>query len=151
MPLSVSSLIAVSFFAQLRQPHAAQHVRRLGELDVVVRDDLNAVAPRIEKIEKRTWQRFDAGVGQRFADGVLVIDHKSKMAALVGGLRTALLQREELVTQIDERRSVALAAKLEVEQATVERQSLFDIADVESDMIETDGARFLCFRHRPLQ
>jgi len=40
--------------------------------------------------------------------------NKSKMAAVVGGLRTALLQREELVTEIDERRSFAPAAKLEV-------------------------------------
>src|SRR5512134_2876732 len=66
---------------QMRQPHAAQHVRRLGELDVVIADDLDAVAPRIEKVEKRTWQRLDTGVGQRLADGVLVIDHKSKMTA----------------------------------------------------------------------
>src|SRR5512132_4459406 len=135
----------------MRQPHAAQHVRRLRELDIVVPDDLDAVAPRIEKIEKRTRQRFDAGVCQRVADGVLVIDHTPKMTAVVSGLRTALLQREELVAQIDECRSLALTTKFEVEQATVERQGLFDVTDLESDMIETDGVRFLCFGHRALQ
>jgi hypothetical protein len=40
------------------------------------------------------------------------------MAAVVGGLSTALLERKELVAQIDEGRCLALAAKLEVEQAT---------------------------------
>lgn len=102
---------------QMRQPHAAQHVRRLGELDVVIADDLDAVAPRIEKVEKRARQRFDAGVSQRFAYGVLVIDHKAKMTAVVSGLGTALLERKELVAQIDEGRCLALPAKFEVEQA----------------------------------
>ena len=48
-------------------------------------------------------------------------------SAVVGGLPSALLQREQLVAEIDERRSFALAAKSEVEQASVERQSLFDV------------------------
>jgi hypothetical protein len=66
------------------------------------------------------------------------------MMAVVGGLGTALLQRKELVAQIDEGRSLTLAAKFEFEQATVEGQSLFDVTDLEGDMIETDGTRFLC-------
>jgi hypothetical protein len=45
----------------------------------------------------------------------------------IGGPGTALLQREKLVAQIvaqiNEGRSVALAAKLEVEQASAEGQS----------------------------
>ena len=69
------------------------------------------------------------------------------MTAVIGRLRAALLQRDELVAEIDERRILALAAQREVEQAAVERESLLDIADLESDVVETDGARFLCFRH----
>jgi hypothetical protein len=34
----------------MRQSHAAQHVRRLGELKVVVADNLYAVAPWVEKV-----------------------------------------------------------------------------------------------------
>jgi hypothetical protein len=34
---------------------------------------------------------------------------------------------------------------------TVESQSLFDITDLESYVIETNGARFSCFRHTGLQ
>ena len=103
----------------MRQPHAAQHVRRLRELDVVVADDLHAVAPRVEEIEKLTGQGVHARVRQRLADRVLVIDHESKMTAVVGGLGAALLKREELIAQIDEGRGLASAAKLEVEQAAV--------------------------------
>jgi hypothetical protein len=70
------------------------------------------------------------------------------MTALVGGLSTGLLQRKELVAHIDEGRSLALTARLEIEQATVEGQRLFDVTNLESDMIETDGTRFICLRHK---
>jgi hypothetical protein len=56
-----------------------------------------------------------------------------------------------LVAQINEGRSLAPAAQFEVEQATVEGESLFDITNLESDMIETDGARLFCFEHRAIQ
>ena len=104
----------------------------------------------VEKVEKRAGQRLDPSVGQCFADCILVIDHESKMAALVGRLSTALLQGEELVAQIDEGRSGALAPKFELEQSTVESQSLFDITDFERYVVETDGARFSCFIHGAL-
>src|SRR6478672_3626658 len=80
--------------------------------------------------------------GDAAADCVLVVDHETKMTAVVGALGAALLQREELIAQIDERRGLALAAQFELEQAAIERQRLLDIADLESDVVETDGARF---------
>ena len=86
----------------MRQSHATQHVRCLGELDVLVADNLYAVAPRVEKIEKRAGQRLDPRVGQLPAHGVLVVDYKPKMTSLVSGLSAPLLQREKLVAQIDE-------------------------------------------------
>ena len=99
----------------MRQSHAAQHVRRLGELNVVVADNLYAVAPWVEKVEKRSRQRLYPRVGQSLADCIFVVDHKSEMAVLVSGLSTAFLQCEELVAQIDEGRITALALKFEVE------------------------------------
>jgi hypothetical protein len=63
-------------------------------------------------------------------------------------LCTALLERKELVSEIDERHGIAFASKFEVEQATVEGQSRFDVVDFESDMIETDQACLLCLGHR---
>src|SRR5262249_4806060 len=131
---------------EMREPHSAQHVRRFGELDIVVADDLDSIAPRIEEIEKWTGQRLDAGRRQRAAHRVLVVDHESEMTAAVGRLGAALLQREKLVAQIDERRGLALSAQLELEQTAVEGQRLLDVADLERDMVETDGARFPCFR-----
>ena len=135
----------------MRKPHAAQNVRRLGELDVVVADDLDSVAPGIKEIEEATGQRLDVRRRERAANRVLVVDHEAKMAAVVGRLRAALLQGEELIAQIDEGRGLALAAQLEIEQAAVEGERLLDIADLESDMVETDGARFPCFRHGGLR
>jgi hypothetical protein len=57
------------------------------------------------------------------------------------------LKREELVAQIDEGRCAALAAKFELEQSTVESQSLFNVADLERYVVETDCASFSCFSH----
>lgn len=45
----------------------------------------------------------------------------------------------------------ALAPKFEVEQSTIERQSLFDITDLERYMIEANGTCFSCFGHGALQ
>jgi len=58
------------------------------------------------------------------------------------------LKREELVAQIDEGRCAALAAKFELEQSTVESQSLFNL---ERYMVETDCASFSFFSHGILQ
>src|SRR5262245_9500350 len=132
---------------QVGEPHPAQHVRRLGELDVVVPDDLYSVAPGVAEIEEAAGQRLDPRRRQRAAHRVLVVDHESKMTAVVGGLGAALLQRQELIAQIDEGRGLALAAQLELEQAAVKGQRLLDVADLEGDMVETDGARFSWLRH----
>jgi len=58
-------------------------------------------------------ERLNSRIGQRLADRILVVDHKSKMAALISWLSTALLQ--ELVAHIDEGRCPALAPKFEIE------------------------------------
>ena len=41
------------------QSHPAQHVRRFAELDVVVADDLDAVAPRVLEVEKSAGKNLD--------------------------------------------------------------------------------------------
>src|SRR5262249_55605727 len=135
---------------EMRQSHAAQDVRGLGELDVVVANDLYAVAPGVEEIEKLTGQHLHARLHQGAADGFLVIDHQSKMTAVVGGLSAALLECQKLIAQVDEGRGVASAAKLEFEEATVKRQRFVDITDFERDMVETHGARFLWMSHKHL-
>ena len=68
------------------------------------------------------------------------------MTPVVGGLSAPFLERNELIAEIDERHRIASAAKLEIEQATVEGQRCVDIANLESDMIESDHPCF-SFRH----
>src|SRR5437879_13219261 len=101
----------------MRESHTAQYTRRLGELNILLAVHLDAVAPRIEKVEKRSRQGLDSRVAQCFASGFLIIDHKSEVTPIVGGLRATLLEREELVSEIDEGHRIAFASKLEFEQA----------------------------------
>jgi len=37
---------------QVRQAHTTQNIRRLGELDIVVADDLDSIAPRVPKVKE---------------------------------------------------------------------------------------------------
>jgi hypothetical protein len=149
-PLFRKLLDRLRVLRKMRKPHPSQHVRRLGELYIVVRNDLKAIAPRIAEVEERSGQDINARFGQRPANGVLVIDHKPEMATVVWRLFAAFLKREELVTQINERHILVFPAKLELEYPRVERQCFLDIAHFERNVIETHGARFLAFRHRTL-
>jgi hypothetical protein len=72
------------------------------------------------------------------------------MTAIVCGLPAAFLQSEELVPQIDESHGVALAAQLEFEETPVERQRLFDVADFQCYVVESNGARPYVFGHQLL-
>src|SRR6516162_759678 len=135
---------------KMRKPHSSQHVRRLGELYIVVGNDLEAIAPGITEVEERSGQDINARFGQRPANRVLVIDYKPEMATVVWRLFAPFLKREELVAQINERHVPVPPAKLELEYPRVERQCFLDIAHFERNVIETHGARFLAFRHRTL-
>jgi hypothetical protein len=55
---------------------------------------LEAIAPRVAKVEERPRQDFHACFGQRLADGVLVVNHESEMATLIRGLLAAFLARQ---------------------------------------------------------
>src|SRR5579863_3858439 len=59
---------------QVRKAHATQHVGRLGELDVVVTDDLHAVAPGIAEIKERTIEQANARCLERLAGRRLIVD-----------------------------------------------------------------------------
>src|SRR6476661_2460032 len=113
------------------ESHAAQDVRRFGELNIVVTDDLDAIAPGIAEVEKWSRKRFDACVGECLARGFLVVDDEPEVTSVVGGLHAPALQRDELVSQVDERHRRTLAAKRELEQASVKRQRRFYVTDLE--------------------
>ena len=98
----------------MREAHAAQHVCRLGELDVVVADDLDAVAPGIAEIQERPRKRIHACIEQLSADGFLIVDNKAEVTSVVGALAAAFLERDELIAEIDESRALALASQREM-------------------------------------
>jgi len=69
------------------------------------------------------------------------------MAPVVSGLGTTFLERQELIAQIDEGGSSALAPQFKVEQSTIEGQSLADVSDFERYVVETNRTRFFCIIH----
>src|SRR5256885_3777681 len=73
-------------FRTLLQPlqaHASKDAGSLRELDVSVVDDLDVVAPWITKVEPASGRDLDAGLLERGANGLLVVDHQSDMAGLL--------------------------------------------------------------------
>src|SRR5215469_424824 len=72
------------------------------------------------------------------------------MATIVSGLPAALLKCNKLIAQVDEGHGVTLAAQLEFEEATVERQRLVNISYLQRNMIEAYGARSSEVSHRNL-
>src|SRR5271170_4133953 len=114
-------LLRMLVLGEMRQTHATQHIGSLGKLDVVVADDLDAVAPGVAKVQEGSISRGDSCGVERPASRLLVVDHEAKMAAIVGRLLTTLLQGYELVAQIDEGHGLALSAQFEGEEAAIER------------------------------
>src|SRR6185312_327537 len=105
---------------QLRQPHAAQNVWSLGELDIVVAHDLDAIAPRVAEIQKRTVDRLYPRGLEGSARRLLVVDNEAEMPAVISGLFASRLQRDELVPKIDEGHRLALVAQLKIKDAAIE-------------------------------
>ena len=59
------------------------------------------------------------------------------MPGLVGRLRTAVRERDELVSQVDERHPTAAPAHFErAEDRLPERECLLEIADLERDVVD---------------
>src|SRR5260370_9217889 len=128
-------LLRALVLGQARQAYTAQHVGRLGELNIVVADDLDAVAPWIQEIEEGTIERGDAGRLQSPARRLLVVDHETEMAAIVRRLLGPFLKGAELVAQIYEGHAVALAAQLELEKPARKGPRLLYVAHHQRDML----------------
>src|SRR5436190_6401472 len=121
--------------------HTAQDRGRLGELDLVVLDDLEPIAPGIEEVEPAAGEDLHAGLLQRRADGGLVVDHQPEVPVLVRRLGTVGRERDELVAEVDEGHPrFDPAPELEREDATVELEGRVYVAHLERDVVEADGA-----------
>ena len=62
------------------EAHAAQHLRCLRELHLVVLHDLHVVAPGIEEVEPSARQDLGARGFERPAGRLLVVDDEAEMA-----------------------------------------------------------------------
>jgi hypothetical protein len=67
--------LRVLVLGQVRQTHPAEDVGSFGELDIVIANDLNAVAPRIAEVKEWALERRNAGSLEGGARRLLVIDH----------------------------------------------------------------------------
>ena len=98
------------------------------------------VAPGIEEVV--VAKHPSAGVAGRGKRRVAIVDDEPDVARAVGRLGPACGERDELVTQIDERhRATVAAAERELEDPAVERKRLVEIADLDGDVIDPDGPR----------
>jgi len=123
------------------------------ELNGLVGDDLEVVAPRIAEVEA-TRARVDdleALAFHRRAHRGDVVDDEAEVALVVGGLPATLHQCDELVAHVDEGRTGRAAAQLECEQSPVQLQRGVQIADLESHMVHADqsGLRLHGAKARP--
>ena len=76
------------------------------------------------------------------AHSFLVLDDEPEMAAPIRRLRPPLLERHELVAEVDERHRRAPAAELErPEQPLPEVQRLVEVPDLQRHVVDPDGAR----------
>src|SRR5260370_1089402 len=116
-----------------RQAHAAHYTGRLGELDVRVLDDLEPVAPRIEEIEERAFDKTRAGGFRQLDHAAAVVDDKAEMPLLDAVDRMVGHQGhvDELISHVDEGVALALAAQRVIEDLAVPIESLVDVADLD--------------------
>ena len=111
---------------------------RLRELDLVVLDDLDAVAVGVEEVETPAREDLGAGRGERAPRRLLVVDDEPEVPGAVRRLRAALHQRQELVADVDERRTCGATAQAQLEQAAVELERALEVLDLERDVVDAD-------------
>src|SRR6056297_1946587 len=124
-------------FLEVAELHAGQDAIGFRELDVLVSDDLNAIAPRVPEIKETVrhdiyTHLFDAPLDKR-----LVRDYQAEMTVRVPRLLVDFRQSEELIAHIDKRHGLALATQFEVEERAVKGERLFNVTNFERDVIDT--------------
>lgn len=123
------------------EAHAPQNLRRLRELNVSVLDDLDEVAPRVAEVEPAPAQDLHAGLLEGAARRLLVVHHEAEVAMVVGRLRAAFAERDELVAHVQEGHARGAPAQLEVEDSSVEGKRLPEVTDLERHVVHADESR----------
>ncbi len=118
--------------------HPREDGRRLRELDVGVLHDLHVVAPGIAEVQPAAARDVGAGVLEPAAHLLAVVHHEAEVALPVGLLGAAGGEHEELVAHVDERHAGHAPPELQLEDATVERERLVDVVDLEHQVVDAD-------------
>src|SRR5262249_7053909 len=118
--------------------------------DIVIADNLNAVAPWVAEVEERALEQGNPGSPEGGARRLLIVDHEAEMAAIVRRLFAPFLKGDELVAQIAESHRVTLAAQLNLEEAAIEHQRLLDVSHLQRDVVEAHDARLCRLSHQTL-
>src|SRR5262249_54166326 len=106
-------------------------------------DHLDAIAPWVEKIEEGSRQELAARLFDPSAHARSIVHHKSEMPAAVFMRRCGFHQVDELVAELDEGIARPLCSQSEIEDLSVELESLLDTTDLEGDVVDAHEAR-LC-------
>ena len=138
--MSASLRRAFSFFVEI-EAYGAQHVRRLGELDVGVFNHFDPVAPAVEKIEERPRHELAAGLVDPGAHARAIIDGEPEMPPAVLVWRRRFHQVDELVAELDEGISRPFCALAEIKDLSIKFEGLRDVAHFEGDVVDADEPR----------
>src|SRR5829696_5669392 len=118
------------------EAHALEDLRRLRELDVLVGDDLDVVAPGVAN-------PIPADVGSRFPGGperpVPFVDDQPEVAMVVGRLLATFGERDELIADVDERHAPGSPPQRELEDPAVELERLLDVPDLSATWLIPTG------------
>src|SRR5690242_6835969 len=143
-----AQLVERPFGLSQLEAHSLEHALALAELDLVVLDDLDAVATRVADVEEAARESSQACILERAPHGLLVVDDEPEMLLLRS--RAALEQRDELIAQTKERRAGHAAVDpRRLEDPCVERDRLVDVVDLQGDMVDPDETRLHDATMRP--
>ena len=118
--------------------HAFEDARRLRELDIPVVHDLPVVAPRVEEVV--TPDHPSSRLARAADDLRLVVDDEAVVTR--GHGRGGLLERDELVAEIDERHVPTPPAQVEpIDELPEELEHLVQVADLDGDVVDADEPR----------
>src|SRR5205085_1998953 len=140
-------LLGFFVLGQVHQSHASQHISCLGELNIVVANDLYSVAPRVPEIEELTVKWRHTSCLKGLSGCLFIIDDQAEVSTVIWGLSAALLKGNKLVAQVDESHRVTLAAQFETEESTIERQRFVNITDLNRNVVHANHARFSELSH----
>src|SRR5437899_933407 len=117
-------------------------MRRLGELDVPVFDDFNAITPGVEKVEERSRQKLAAGSLDPRTHTRAIIDDEPEMPPAVLVRRRGFHQVDELIAELDECVARPLPPKGKIENLAIKGEGLVDVVDFQGNMIDADEPWF---------